>query len=110
MGAFSRLRLPTHHRQRDVHVHSVTCSDRHGGGVEAMDPAKYEFKSDFAKRYLAEGRTAGYAEVVLKQMSLRFGELSEDVMVRVRSASLEQLECYAERILTAERLEDVLGA
>jgi predicted transposase YdaD len=101
--------------------------------LEAMDPSKYEFQSEFAKRYLAEGRQEGRvegrqegrvegrqegrvegrqegrAELVLKLLALRFGALPERAVEQVRAASLEELDGFAERVLTANALEDVLA-
>ena len=34
-----------------------------------MDPAKYEYQSEFARRYFAEGKVEGKAELVLKLLS-----------------------------------------
>jgi uncharacterized protein DUF4351 len=77
-----------------------------------MDPAKYEFQSEFAKRYLAQGRAEGEirgeAKVLLKQLTLKFGALPQAVADRVLSASIDELDRWAERVLTADRLEQVL--
>ena len=56
----------------------------------------------------AKGKVSGQAALLLKQLSLRFGELSNDVQARVAAASLEQLAVYAERVLSAPSLDDVL--
>ena len=56
----------------------------------------------------AEGKLGGQAELLLKLLSLRFGELSSEVRARVAAASLEQLDVYAERVLSAPSLDDVL--
>ena len=51
----------------------------------------------------------GEAKLLLKQLGLRFGPLSDTTRARVESASIEQLETWAERILTAKTLDDVLA-
>lgn len=56
-----------------------------------------------------EGKLEGEAAVVLKLLTLKFGPLSESTDSRVRTATLEELDAFAERILTATTLEDVLG-
>jgi hypothetical protein len=76
--------------------------------LQSMDPAKYEYQSEFARRYFSEGKAEGKAEVVLKQLALRFGPLAEDLVERVRAASAAELDVFAERLLTARRIEDVL--
>ncbi len=41
-----------------------------------MDPAKYEYQSDFARKYVAQGRAEGRTDLVLKLLTLKFGKLS----------------------------------
>jgi hypothetical protein len=82
-----------------------------------MNSLGYEYQSDFARRYvdqgraegLAEGRIEGQAEIILKLLTLRFGPLSEAIQARVRNASGSRLEALAERVLTARTLEGALG-
>ena len=84
--------------------------------LQAMDPAKYEFQSDFAKRFIEvgrqegrqEGRTEGQAATLLKLLRLKFGVVSQDVVTRVQSASIEDLDHWAERILDATSIDDTL--
>ena len=78
---------------------------------ERADAIKlYEFELAACR---AEGRAEGHAEgeskLLLKQLTLRFGPLSEATFARVRSAPVEQLESWAERILSASTLDDVLA-
>ncbi len=56
----------------------------------------------------AEGRTERKAELVLRQLARRFGPLTAAIEARVRAASAEQIDVIADRVLEAERLEDVL--
>jgi hypothetical protein len=56
----------------------------------------------------AEGKVAGQAELLLKLLSLRFGELPDAARARVGGASVERLAIYAERVLTATSLDEVL--
>jgi predicted transposase/invertase (TIGR01784 family) len=58
----------------------------------------------------AKGRTEGQAAVLLKQLGLRFGPLSEQVRARVQSAGPDELDCWAEKVLSASTLEDLFGA
>ncbi len=79
----------------------------------------YQFQSEFAKSYAEEGRKEGRKEgikeglkeglqkLLLKQLTLQFGHLAEDVVQRVRQAGDEQLERWGERVLTAATLDDV---
>jgi hypothetical protein len=77
-----------------------------------MDPAKYEYQSEVARRYVAEGITKGRAEgraegkveLVLKLLARCFGPLPQGAEERVRAASIEELDTFAERVLSAESL------
>jgi hypothetical protein len=77
--------------------------------LKAMDPAKYEYQSDFAKRYVAQGKLHGRAELVTRQLTLRFGSLPSDAQARIAAASIEELDAIGERLLTAQTLEEALG-
>ena len=90
-----------------------------------MNSLGYEYQSDFARRYFAQGRaegktegkaegkaegkTEGRVEIVLKQLALRFGPLTEAVQVLVCNAQSAQLDVVAERVLTAQTLEEALA-
>ena len=58
---------------------------------------------------LEKGIAEGQTQVVLRQMRLKFGELPEAVQARVRSASPDELDRFAERILVAQSLDEVLA-
>jgi flagellar biosynthesis/type III secretory pathway protein FliH len=89
-----------------------------------MDPAKYEYQSEFARHYFAQGRAEGRAEgeaegeakgraegkaeVVAKLLSLRFGTLPDSAQRRLRNASVGELDRIAERVLTAASLDEAL--
>ena len=70
-----------------------------------MDPAKYQYQSEFAKRYVAQGR----ADIVLRQLAVLFGPLPADVAARVSASSSDDLDAIGERLLTAESLDEALG-
>jgi hypothetical protein len=80
--------------------------------LQAMDPAKYEYQSEFARRYLsqgrAEGEARGRAEMLLKFVAQRFAPLSDEVTARVHAATLEELDRWAERIDSAKSLDELL--
>ena len=57
----------------------------------------------------AEGRAERGAELVLKQLRLKFGELDADTVTRVRGATEADLDLWAERVLTAGNLADVFA-
>jgi hypothetical protein len=77
--------------------------------LQVMDASKYEYQSEFARRYYGKGKADGVAEIVLKQLVTRFGALSPAVASRIRSASTADLEGIAQRVLTAPTLDEALG-
>jgi hypothetical protein len=84
------------------------------GLLEAtMNSFGYEYKSDFALRYIGEGRTQGNTEarmdIILKQLALRFGPLTDAVQARIRHAQGAQLDALLEQVLTAQTLEEALA-
>ena len=82
-----------------------------------MNSLGYEYQSDFARRYFGqgkaegkvEGKVEGRVEILLKLLALRFGLLTEAAQARVRSAQDAQLDAVAERVLTAQTLEEALS-
>jgi len=75
----------------------------------AMNSLGYEYQSAFARRYVAEGKAAGRIEMILKQLTSRFGPLPDKIQTHVRGAKEAELDTVAERILTEATLEQVLG-
>jgi len=57
-----------------------------------------------------EGRLEGELVLLERQLGKRFGPLTEETRARLRKATTEQLETWAERVLEAKTLEDVFGA
>ena len=78
-----------------------------------MNLPKYEYKTEFAKRYygqgLSKGRLEGRTELVLRQLTRRFGDLPGSACTAVRAASLEELDRIGDRLLTASSLAEALG-
>ena len=56
---------------------------------------------------MAQGMTRGMANVVIRLLGQRFGDLPERVVARVAGASTEELDLWAGRILTAKSLDAV---
>lgn len=54
-----------------------------------------------------EGRKEGQADLLVRQLTLRFGELPQDAAARVQSAADTELTLWAERVLTATSLDEV---
>ena len=62
----------------------------------------------FAHGWFSKGESRGRAAVLLRQLQLKFGPLPEVVTARVQSASIEELDAWAERILSATSLDEAL--
>ena len=93
--------------------------------LQNMDPAKYEYQSEFAKRYVAQGRAEGKvegkvegrvegqlegrAELIVRQLTLRFGPLDSNMRARIAATSIEDLDAIGERLLSAQTLQETLG-
>lgn len=74
-----------------------------------MRPDGYEYKSDFARHYMAEGRAEGRAAMVTRLLNARFGPLSEEVKKQIASRSSDELDAIGDRLLTAASLEEALA-
>ena len=90
-----------------------------------MNPSKYEYQSEFARRYFAQGKAEGEAAgeargeargklegqitLILRQLAARYGRVSSADEQRVRAANSTELDRIAERLLEAATLEEALG-
>src|SRR5690606_32513196 len=78
-----------------------------------MDMSKYQYRSEFARRYVAQGREEGRAEgraaLVSRQLEQRFGSLTESARARIVAASITELDAIGERLLTAGTLHEALN-
>jgi hypothetical protein len=84
-----------------------------------MNSLGYEYQSYFVRRYYgkeegqaegwAEGLAEGRAQMLLALLASRFGPLTEATQVRVRGAQDAQLDAVAERIFTAQTLEEAVS-
>jgi hypothetical protein len=78
-----------------------------------MRASEYEYYSDFAKGYVAqgkrEGQVEGRAQLVTRLLTLRFGELSADERGKISKASIAELDRIGERLLTSATLQEALA-
>jgi Domain of unknown function (DUF4351) len=92
----------------DLILLSLSQSVRHEV-LQVMNSLGYEYQSDFARHYVAKVKAEGRVEIVLKQLTLRFGPLVEAAQTRIRGAPDAQVDAVAERVLSAQTLEEALG-
>jgi hypothetical protein len=91
----------------DLIFNSLSEAARHA--LKIMDVRTYEYQSDFARRYVAQGRAEGRAALMSRLLTIRFGPLSAEAMSRIQEASSSELDVMGERFVTARTLEEVLG-
>jgi predicted transposase/invertase (TIGR01784 family) len=58
----------------------------------------------------SRGLVKGQAKLLLKQLGLRFGPPSAAVRAHIEAATAEQLDTWAERVLTARSIDEVLAS
>ncbi len=57
----------------------------------------------------AEGEVKRHAEIILRQMTKRFGPLTTETIQRVQSAAPSELDLWTDRILDSKTLAEVLA-
>jgi hypothetical protein len=79
-----------------------------------MDAQKYEYQSEFARRYVAEGRRSGEREgraaLIIRLLTLRFGALDSGLEYRIKDACITELDAIGERLLSASTLQEALAS
>jgi hypothetical protein len=86
----------------------IILSKNAQGALQNMNSLGFEYQSDFARKYVAQGRAEGRAEVLLELLALRFGPLAADVQDQIRAAERPQLDMLAKNLLTASTLQEAL--
>jgi len=59
---------------------------------------------------MQQGMQQGEAAVLKRLLHKRFGELPEEVELRLHKATLEQLEVWTDRVLDARTINEVFGS
>lgn len=96
---------------------AMSLSEAARRALKSMHVHKYEYQSEFARRYVAEGREQGVARGVLqgrvallsRLLAVRFGGLDAQVVARLEQASIAELDSIGERLLGARTLAEALG-
>ena len=81
--------------------------DTERGGVTAADVLRARGFTQGRLQLLEEAKTKGKAELVLRQLELKFGVMPESVRQRVLLASSGELDVWGDFIITASRVEDL---
>ncbi|MFF0501306.1 DUF4351 domain-containing protein [Nocardia aobensis] len=78
--------------------------------VDQLGPLAKEVAMTTAEQLRAEGeargRTKWQAELLLRQLTVKFGHLPADVVDRVQAGDAAELETWAERVVTATTLDE----
>ncbi len=107
----------------DLIQHALSEAARRA--LQTMDLSKYEYQSEFARRYVAQGREEGREQgieqgleqglakgrvgLLARLLAHRFGPLPGVAHERLAAASIEELDAIGERLLTARSLPEALG-
>jgi predicted transposase YdaD len=75
--------------------------------MTAAEKLRAEGREEGREEGRAEGRERGKAELLLRQLPLRFGPLTKELQARVGDAGSDALDLWAERVLSASSIEDV---
>jgi hypothetical protein len=77
--------------------------------LRKMNTWKYEYQSEFVRRPYEQGKADGGVQIILKQLAKRYGALSDVIEARIRRAGYAELDSIAERVLTAQTVEEAVG-
>jgi predicted transposase YdaD len=77
------------------------------GRQEGHQEGRQEGRREGRKEGRQEGRQEGEAALLLRQLERKFGQLDPRTRKRVQGADAERLLDWGERVLEAQRLEDV---
>jgi hypothetical protein len=82
---------------------SLTLEELENMLAESIDRWNREIREEGRE----EGRQEGESRLLLRQLRLKFGSLGPEIEERVRSADADRLLEWGDRILKAEKLQDV---
>ncbi|MFI6044926.1 hypothetical protein ACIA8C_25075 [Nocardia sp. NPDC051321] len=71
---------------------------------------RYEYQSDFARKYVAEGQASGAARMVLEVLDIRGISVSDEVRARISNCSdVDQLGIWHRRAMLADTADDLFA-
>jgi hypothetical protein len=72
-----------------------------------MNKFGYEYQSDFARKYVAEGKAEEARRLVLRLLARKLGLLGPELQARVEALDVDRLETLAEALLDFNALADL---
>jgi hypothetical protein len=76
----------------------------------AMNTKGYEYRSEFARHYVAQGKAEGKAQALLQFLEARGLEVPEEVRLRITGCTDEALlDTWIRRSVTAASAREVVG-
>ncbi len=96
----------------------ASLNDLARGALEAMMQEEYQLQSEFLRKVEARGVEKGTLlglddgerTILLRLIRARFGEPSPAALARLEAAGRAELERWADRVLTASSVEDLLSS
>jgi hypothetical protein len=77
--------------------------------IHEMAPAAEPAVMTIADQLINKGRAEGRVGMLAKQLALKFGELTEPWRARLATANMDELDVWAERVLTATAIDQVFA-
>jgi predicted transposase/invertase (TIGR01784 family) len=106
LSADPALRLQAEQREMSLQLWEAGMAKVRRDGV---DEGRVEGREEGRVEGREEGRVEGKVTLLLRVLTLKFGELSPETVQRVRAASEASLDSWSERFVTATALDDVFA-
>jgi hypothetical protein len=90
-----------------IDIYSV-LDDNERQRYESEYPAEARAVSTYFQMARQEGRQEGEALVLLRQIRLKFGAIPDEARRRIEQADADTLLVWSERVLTADRIDDII--
>ncbi len=108
-SVFVRLKLTDNERREFERMYPEESKAMAGGFQRARDEGMQQGIERGIEQGIEQGRVEGERAVVERQLLRRFGELPRSASERLVGASMADLERWADRVLEANSLDEVLG-
>ncbi|MBF0097995.1 MAG: DUF4351 domain-containing protein [Magnetococcales bacterium] len=100
--------------QEDLHFQASMVESTYGigkleGREEGREEGRKEGRKEGERIGAQRGKQEGEANVLLRQLKRRFGQVPAHIAELVATADLSQLEAWTDRILDAKTLDDIFA-